>query len=481
MGNEVRLGADGLWRTLRLPRTVSGELDGNALLRGLLAGAPLFIALWGLLWLCGRGVGTARIDLVVALVTALPLWIGARAWRLPWWVHVAAASLPLSIGVVALAHADPAGLVRGTKFAYGVILFLGITAWAQTSRRRLLVGTAVALIVSFSFFLALSTWFAVASSPFAVMKGALDWHNQFAVHMLFGFTLGLFIAILARPAWAVAGAVCASICGAGVLMSGSRYGLILGIATALAGLAVALVIAHARRRWIPLASWSGVVLGALAIPVFLRSTLFFPATGGAGNPVAAIMQRGGLESSLLTRLDWWRAAWEIGLDHPLAGAGLLTFDEQSVCYDALPQWHPHNEWAYAWAEGGFIALAPLLAVALGAVLLVLRSVPALTVRGIIADPVRWGALVALVVAIAHLGTEYDLYYPMLVALTAITAGVGSAPLIRPSTRNVRRHTVVAWVGLACALLVAGAGLTLDPTFEVWPWPNSGYGFDCVSA
>jgi O-antigen ligase len=470
MGNEVRLGADGLWRTLRLPRTDTGALDQREVLRLIGVAAPAFIALWGVFWLSNEGIATDRADLIVALATAIPLWIAAKAWRLPWWLHVGAASLPLSVGIVALAHADPAGLVRGTKFAYGVILLLGVAAWARSARRRVLLAVMTAAVVTNGFFVSLSRWYALADGPFTLMKGTVDWHNQFAGEMLSGLALGIVIAVLGRGGWAVAGGVCAALCGAGVLLSGSRYGFILGSAAAVVALLLAIVVARLQRRLVPVVALICVVVGATLLSVFFRSRVFFPEADGSGNVLDSMIRRGGLEYSTGTRLEWWLAAWKIGIEHPLSGAGHLTFEEWSGRYGALAHWHPHNEWAFAWAEGGIVALAPLVLLGVGAVALVLQAVrPSGIVSSVVADPARWGALLALVLAVAHLVIEYDLYYTILVALLALAAGIATGAGVRIPERRDGWRGAVGVIASAAVGLVAVAGLALDPTFEALPW------------
>ncbi len=469
MGTETSVGTDQLTGMLRVPRTPDGAVDSRALLVRIGRAAPAFIALWGLFWLTGRGIATQHLDVGIAVATAVPLWIAARAWRLPWWLHAGAASFPLSIAVIALAHADPTGTVRGAKLAYGAILFLAIAAWARTVRRRLVVGLLIAGLGLGAFALAWMTWMTVQPAPWNLMKGTLDWHNQFAIQMIFGVSAGIFIGVLGRGGWSIFAMVCAAVCGAGVVLSGSRYGFALACAVVAAALAAALVVTIRERRRGPVARWAAVLAGALILPVLLRSPLFFPGFAFGVDPFGTMTQRGGLDSSGATRLDWWRAAWEIGLDHSAVGSGLLTFAHQAVCHAAMPQWHPHNEWAYTWAEGGAVGLLPMLLLLAGVLALVVRSLRPLPGNvELRRDPARWGGLVALVAAVGHLVLEYDLYYTTLVGLISVTGGMAVAPVVRLSGR--RASEVMAWCGLAVALAVVVGAVTLDPSFETWPWP-----------
>ncbi|KAF2416371.1 O-antigen ligase family protein [Microbacterium sp. B35-30] len=483
MGTDTSVGTDQLKGAFGLPRTADGAVDARELLMRIGRGAPAFIALWGLFWLTGRGIATERLDVGLAVATAIPLWVASHAWRLPWWLHAGAASFPLSIAIVALAHGDATGTVRGSKLAYGAILFLAIAAWARTARRRMIVGLLVAGLGAGAFVLSWSAWMTVQPRPWNLMKGTLDWHNQFAMEMIFGLAAGIFVAVLGRGVWSIFAALCAAICGAGVVLSGSRYGFALACGVVVAALAAALIVGLREKQRSPVVRWLLVIAGVVLLPLILRSPLFFPGTSAGLNPLGTMTQRGGFHSLGGARIDWWIAAWRIGADHPLTGTGLLTFADEAVCYDAVAQWHPHNEWAYAWAEGGIVGLLPMLLLVVGVVVLVVRSLrPMPDAPALRADPMRWGAVAATVAAVGHLVVEYDLYYTMLVGLMATVGGTAVAPVAALARRSSRALTVVAWTGVASAVVVVLLAIVGDPSFTTWPWPVAeGYSHSCIGS
>jgi hypothetical protein len=176
------------------------------------------------------------------------------------------------------------------------------------------------------------------------------------------------------------------------------------------------------------------------------------------------------------RLKFWGDALRLGAGSPLVGIGLQAFGRALQCVrDTSLTSHPHNEYLLAWAEGGIVAALPVLAVLVGVVWLVVaalrRPLDPEVRRGIRwlpsgaelrDDPVRWGALLALVVAAGHAAFDFDWAYPALLALTGIVGGIAAAPLF--ATRQ-RISTPVALVNLTLvALLVAAAvtGYLIDP-------------------
>lgn len=462
-------GTQRVWALLRLPRSRGGSLDSFAFLRGLIQLAPPAAALWGLLWLSGERIATDRVDVLVGLATAVPLWVCARAWRLPWWLTVAGASVPIAVVAVALIHGEAIGVARATKYAYGAILFLGFAAWARSPLRRLIVALAVPLLVALAFLNSVALWLGTASNPAVMMLGTLNWHNQFAMHMLYGFAIALVLAVAADGRWRAATSVMASFAGAGILLSGSRFGAILAVCVLLAAGAAAVAISRAQRALTPLLPIVGIVTGSVLLSALLRSPVFFPESRVNPNPLQSMAQRVAVEYSLNTRMDWWRVAFEQGRDNPVAGGGLLSFGPATACDGTRWKWHPHNEWMYAWAEGGLILLLPMTLLAAGAVFLIVSSArTALHPRQLLADPARWASTLAVVLGIGHLVTEYDLYYTMLVALLATTGGVAAAANCSDS-KETNASRAVAWAIVPALVVMATLCVLLDPRAEVLPW------------
>jgi len=412
----------------------------------------------------------------VGVASTVPLLLTARSWRLPLWVVVLAAALPTSIIAVSLATGgDGIGADRATRYGYGAALFLAVVAWATSSRRRLVVAAGAGVVILDQYATAWFPWWG-GGDPQHLMWGTFYWHNQFGIFCGAGTAIGLGLALLGTRLWALLGTVVAVFSIAGVLASGSRACLMLtAIAVVcISGLAIRL---HGLRGLLRSVI---AIAGSLTTATVLSSSLFFP-TGQW--PWAAVVGRsadGTIGLSGATRLDFWLAGLQIGAAHPLLGGGLLSFGPRSLCIAApLHSTNPHNEWILAWAEGGALALLPMLAVLSGLVVLVLRSVrPALTSRPG-SDPARWGAIVAAAILIAHAAIDFDWAFTALVGMAGIVLGVASAPLIRTRDRSTVPLAIAAT--LIVALLASGFFGHLVDTQWNTPLRGASIDYPCASA
>jgi O-antigen ligase len=437
------------------------------------------LALLGLCWLSiSSGPGVGRGTFVAAFMTALPLYLSTRAWRLPWWFTLLPALLPLSLAAVALVHWEPWNLAAAARLGYGVLLLLGATAWASSPRRRLGLGLAVLVLGLVALVCSIAGWI-IAGDPLAVMRGSLDWHNQTAILLLGGYAIAICIGVLGDGRLAIAATVAASLLGTGIMLTNSRFGLALAAVPLFAALAFVAVRARrnrglGRRALLPVMRWALSTAGVALLTLLLRSPLLFPAAVGTSNLAAGVIERGSLDASWGSRLGFWKAALAMGLDHPFAGSGLWSFAREGVCYSDRPvMWHPHSEWLYAWAQGGLLALVPLVGVlVVGVAVLVIRSIrPPLGVPSIWLEPARVGAAIALVLSVLHLTTEYDLSYLPLVGAMALYAALVAAPPMNP--RHSRRRGIgtgaSSAVIAALVLAVSLVALLVDPRADFFPW------------
>lgn len=461
--------------------------------RAALETAAATLAFLALAWLAFSDGGLEHPELgaVVPLLAGLLLYVATRGWRLPWWLHLAALALPLSLTAVALLHADPVGGLRITRYAAFALLLLGSIAAGRTpARRRRLAGGLGA--VGILLFLVGIAGLLASGDPGRYLDGGM-WTNTFGAAMAMTGALGLGMAILGRgdePGEATTSDLVITAVGwvaavtgiAGTIMSSSR------ICLALLGLAAAVLLALAMRArgWRGGVRWLTAIVAGTLLAVLLRLPALLPAIlagpqavtatlgsasgGSSPNPVAALVKpdAGG---SWTERLDLWALAAEMGWDHPLIGVGLSRFgSDLQVCYGRQGgASDPHSELLRAWADGGLVALLPMLAAFLGAAVLIIAALRLTWAKDarprLNADPARWAAIAGLGVAAAHLAVDFDWAYPLMIGLAAVLAAIAAGALIRvpesgPAGRTwqpIGRVLVVAAV-----VVVALVAVSLDP-------------------
>lgn len=439
--------------------------------RAIAQGAAFVTTFGGALLTSRMDAGLAGWWVLVGLGTAVPLYLAGGGWRLPWWLHAAAAALPAGVVLTALAHGYGDGAARAARYAWGAALLLALIAWARTPARRLAAGVGVLVLVADQYLTGWWIWWG-QGDPARLMTGNYSWHNQFGIAMAIGVALATVLVVAATRVAVLVGVVVACLAAAGVVASGSRADL----ALALASVAVAGVIALLARGWRGLVRWGLLIVGMAATANFMASDVFFPsAAGSAGEGYGG---RSSAENSWNERVSFWFDALRIGADSPVIGGGLQSFGPHVQCLGSQAySSHPHNEFALAWAETGILGSLPFLALLVGLVVLVLRTVRPTddavrasrrvrvlpTAAELRADTARWGALVAVVIAVGHAAFDFDWAYPALLALAGIVGGIAAAPLF--TTRADAGGAARAWVvgALAGALVVAGiAGFALDP-------------------
>lgn len=435
-----------------------------------IAGAvSLVLALGGAALVARNDAGLSGPWLPVALAATLPLYLVGRGWRLPWWMHAVAAALPLSLVLVAVAHGYGDGAARATRFGYGALLALAVAGWATTVRRRLVVGVGVALLAADQYITAWYPWWG-GQDPTKLMWGSFYWHNQFAIYLVIGIAVAAMLAVTWRRIVVLLGFLVTFLAGAGVVASGSRASLAL-----LGGvLLVAAAIGWAVHRWHGLVRGLALPVGIAMAALLMTSTVFFPGSDAAGDVTAGLEDRSSAGNSITERLRFWGDAVRLGAGAPLVGIGLQGFGRALQCErDTSLTSHPHNEYLLAWAEGGVLAALPVLAVLVGVVWLVIASLRRPVDAGaarrfrrlpsaeeLRADPVRWGALLALVVAAGHAAFDFDWAYPALLAMTGIVGGLAAAPVLTRRTTSIGSIANLLLVGLLLA--AALTGYLIDP-------------------
>ncbi|MGN6274128.1 MAG: O-antigen ligase family protein [Protaetiibacter sp.] len=436
------------------------------------AGAlALLLAVLGAALVARNDAGLSGAWLLVALIAAVPLYVLGRGWRLPWWMHAVAAALPVSLLLVAAAHGYLDGVARATRFGYGALLALGVAGWATTTRRRLAVGVGVMALAADQYVTAWFPWWG-GQDPTKLMWGSFYWHNQFAIYLVIGIAVAAVLAVLGQRAFALLGFVVTFLAGAGVVASGSRASL-----TLLGGvLLVAVVIGFAARRWGGLVSGLVLPVGVVLAAVFMTSSVFFPGADGAGDVTAGLEDRTSAGSSVSERVRFWSDALRLGASSPLVGIGLQAYGRALQCIrDTSLTSHPHNEYLLAWAEGGVVAALPMLALLVGIGWLAVDTlrrplVPDARRRvrwlpsgaELRDDPVRWGALLALVVSAGHAAFDFDWAYPALLAITGIVGGLAAAPVLAAREGRSTAGMIVNLALVAVLFAAALAGYLLDP-------------------
>ena len=373
--------------------------------------------------------------------------------------------------IAAFAHGYGDGAARAARYAYAALLVLALAGWARDNVRRFAAAVAVLILVADSYLTGWWIWWG-SGDPTTLMYGNFYWHNQFAAYMLVGAAVAAVLVALARGPMVFVAYIVGALAGAGMLASGSRASVILGLG----------VLALSVLGGLASSGWVGAVrvaaLGALtwATSWFMSSPVFFPGsgeTGGApaGSPTGTLAERGSAENSWTDRLSFWFDAIRIGGSSPLVGTGLQSYGARVQCLgsDAYSS-DPHNEFLRSWAETGAVGAIPMLAILVGVVWLVALAVRAPVEPGVMrrwrwvparaelrADPGRWAALVAVVVGVGHAAFDFDWSFPSLMALVGIVGGIAASASARG-----RVVTIVNLVLLAVLVAAAVTGFAIDP-------------------
>lgn len=439
--------------------TVTPDATTRPRLSTVAEGAAFLVAFIGAALVARFDAGLRDAWVLVGVASAIPLYVVARGWRLPWWLHLGAAWLPMAVVIASAIHGYGDGASRASRYAYGAMILLAVVAWARDPLRRLVVASAVILLTADGYLTAWWLWWG-SGDAIKTMFGNYYTQNVFAMSLVVGAAVAIVLVTAGRRAFVFAGFIVANLAGAGILASGSRAGLVLLLAALLAGLLLGIV---AR-------GWRGAVRAAIVavtIPCtawFMAGPVFFPNSDGFFAAARRVEDPG---ASFAGRLSFWMDAARLGAEAPFTGHGLKSFGPLLQCANA--DWYSsnaHNEPLLAWAETGILGLIPFIAILVGAVLIVIRTVgfDAAGVRrerwipssaDVLADPARWGALVALILALVHFSFDFDWAYPAIIALTALVGGIAAAPVVAKRASGGGRTIL----NLALVLVLVAAATT----------------------
>jgi O-antigen ligase len=170
-----------------------------------------------------------------------------------------------------------------------------------------------------------------------------------------------------------------------------------------------------------------LLLGAIAVGMF---SLWMGADTLSAR--LATIQQGTQEYSVVTRLAYWRAAWQIFLDHPLTGVGIGAFPAVYPRYGASSARFErveevHNDYLQLLVEMGVIGGA-LLLVWIGIGLTLWRRHARLWLETGRGDPaVLYGALLSLVGLALHSWVDFNLQIPSNALLFLLIAAMMPMP------------------------------------------------------
>jgi O-antigen ligase len=331
------------------------------------------------------------------------------------------------------------------------LLFFALASGWERARDAIagaLIG-AVAIQTAWSFFV----WWG-GGDPADTQSGTFYAPNQFAGYLL--LLAPLLVARCLSEAHrrtAAAYGFMAAFVYLGVLLTGSRGGLIAATAGALAAVTLTVWRGNARKTLLRTAL---LIAGLITEGLFITSPLVLSnrtPTSHASSPLANVATKGVNPATTEMRIHWAQGAIRIGAHHPLTGAGLGTFGEEFLRI-RNPGWkwsrYAHNQYLEAFAEGGIIMLAGTLALPLAALAGALGGLRKKT------DPARqWivGATAGLVGGSAHLVVDHDWSFPayaiafVIIACLAVSFrsskpeenALAAAELPAPRDRGIKRE------------------------------------------
>lgn len=279
--------------------------------------------------------------------------------------------------------------------------------------------------------------------------------NQYAGYLLLLAPFLIAPALSVKPrreaaAWGMMGSL---VC-LGVLLSGSRGGM---VALVLGVVATLLVVALKGGREVLVRGLLFVaVVGVLGLLLTSSLVLSDRSTGVSSNPLENVESKGSASPSTAMRLKWAEGALRIGGMHPLTGSGLGTYGDMLIQVQD-PSWfwsrYAHNQYAEAFAEGGVllalgVAAIPTIAFAAG--------LKRLNSRG--ADPLLMGALGGLLAGSAHLVVDHDWSFPayaasyMVVVALLLSRDYPDGPR-RPSVLNLNLTLIAILLFAALSIVV----------------------------
>jgi O-antigen ligase len=260
-------------------------------------------------------------------------------------------------------------------------------------------------------------------------------HFAALMEMTLGLTLGLlFAGRLSKNRWpfVIAAAVAMAIA---VFLTGSRGGMI-GLFAAITAVAFLTLDTSgikrdaARSTFLRMAAGVGLLIFAGATVVFI---------GGTDPLLRSTGIEGGTGDLASGRIEFWKTAIKIFLDHPIIGVGLDAFGVAYSKYDVSSGLfrveQAHNDYLQIMADGGIIGLACVL------IFLVLFARKSLRTIQSAADRFRRGAAVGAFAGcfavLVHSAVDFPLRTPANGFVFLLLAAIAIVPIA--SERNSRRR------------------------------------------
>lgn len=130
-----------------------------------------------------------------------------------------------------------------------------------------------------------------------------------------------------------------------LLLTGSRGGYL-----GFLGAACVLLYHYGARR----------ILAATVLAVYLAGTVYFAAPDWFWQRAESITASEGKDSSIDLRIDHYRAALQMFLEHPVSGVGLNNFQFNNLEYGDVHSQVVHNSYLEVLTGGGLLCLIPFL-------------------------------------------------------------------------------------------------------------------------
>lgn len=409
---------------------------------------------WGVFAAHASG-GRAGLSLMVAAVCLVPGLV------------LFAPRLPVAVLAIALAPGSAAVVLNATSITGwqglsdaaswlvaggSAVVAAGFCLGEDPVRRRGVVLVAVAAVGLDQVAAGWWAWWGGGDRA-AAMVGTFFWHTPFAGFVLGAAAVAAVLAVTWRARWSWLFVSATGLLGAGVVWSGSRAAVALMVVTG-----VALVVLGVRSR----ADAARLVATVAAVPL---AALLMAIPVSSGTAAGSLGARG-LNPSTSTgiRGDYYQAAVQLWLRHPVQGAGFGSFETAGAAF--MPSQAPasaavHSGWLQPLVDGGLIWWSLVVLATAGPLLLAARLLLPRRALVVVDAPARAAAL-GLVVLWLHAMVDLDWTYPALLAMYGTLAGVVLSTWPRLVERHAARVPGRRGRAVAASLIatVAGAAAVL---------------------
>jgi hypothetical protein len=400
----------------------------GASLASLFDGVVLALALAGFVaFVLPHGYSVSESQMRLAVVALVPALLRLRPWRTLPRSALAVVGLCIAGAALILSRTMWDGAANAYFVIYGLLAYLLVAGYATTPRRRVGVVLVTFALALTEFAAGWHQWLA-GGDPSGIMVGSIHWRNQFAVFLLGAGILAAAVFVRrTHPRLQVVSALTVAAAGAGIVLSTSRAALGLFV---IGWLAVGLLALRGPRRGQAVVRWLSLPLLVIAVIVVMTQPMFFhgrhyswPLIGHGERGTASLGRNNGY------RLEYMRAGLQLWTHNPLFGTGFASFSRRAIAY--LPAGTPpifgcYNAWLDAFASGGIVYGFPMLALGTALAVMLATGVKR-TWGGRSGDGVLGlGAMIAAGAMLAHVAYDADTYYPQVILMVAILAGLAHA-------------------------------------------------------